>query len=174
MLNNYYPLNYQNPYQQMQMSQLPQMQNYNNQNPNTLFMRLKTVEEARNYPVAPGTTIISVTDDAKHCCIKSLGTSPFDTPIFNEYNNTQNEIKREIKEEAIQEKVEYATKKELNSYIEQFNVIGNNFTILKNATDELKKDNEELTKENEQMRKELEAMKSEFNLWIKGVNDYAT
>lgn len=150
MFNNYFPTSYQNPYQQMQMSQYQQMQNQ--QNSNTLFMRLKSVEEARNYPVAPGTTIISVTDDAKHCCIKSLGTSPFDTPIFNEYDNIQkqNEIKQETKEEIIQESVEYATKKELDSYIEQFNIIGNNFAILKN--------------ENEQLRNEISKIKQELGI----------
>lgn len=150
MFNNYFPTSYQNPYQQMQMSQYQQMQNQ--QNSNTLFMRLKSVEEARNYPVAPGTTIISVTDDAKHCCIKSLGTSPFDTPIFNEYDNIQkqNEIKQETKEEIIQESAEYATKKELNSYIEQFNIIGNNFAILKN--------------ENEQLRNEINKIKQELGI----------
>ena len=151
---NYFPTNY-NPYQQqMQMAQM-QQQLQNQQNINTLFMRSKTVDEARNYPVAPGTTIISVTDDAQHCCIKSLGTSPFDTPVFNEYDNIQNqqkqnEVKQEIKEEIAQEAVEYATKKELNSYIEQFNIIGNNFAILKN--------------ENEKMRSEINKLKQELGI----------
>lgn len=155
MYNNYFPLNYQNPYQQ-QMQQMNQIQQQNqNVSSNTLFMRFKTVEEARNYPVAPGTTIISVTDDAKSCCIKSLGTSPFDSPVFNEYCNKQNEIKQEIKEEIVQEKIEYATKKELNSYIEQFNVIGNNFSILKNATDDLKSENEQLKSEINKIKNEL-------------------
>lgn len=151
-MNNFnnFPISY-NPYQYQQMQQAQQTQ----QNINTFFMRAKTVEDAKQYPLAPNSTAIFVTEDNNFCCLKSLGSSAFDTPVFivysrqqeNAANNIQ-EQKQEIKQE--QNQVEYATKQELNSYIEQFNIIGNNFSILK--------------KENDSLRKELENIKNELGI----------
>ena len=145
---NYFPQNYpygmNNPYQQ----QLQQIQQNNNaQNNQTLFMRAKSIDDAKQYPLAPNTTAIFITEDNNICCLKSLGTNPFDTPnfiIYQRQTEKQQIINDEVKEEVVQKTAEnYATKQELNSYIEQFNIIGNNFAILKKESDELK---EELNK----------------------------
>lgn len=152
-MNYNMPVNYQfNPYN----NYLQQMQQQNQSNNiQTLFMRSKTVDDAKQYPLAPNTTAIFVTEDNNYCCLKSLGSSAFDTPIFIIYsrqqeniNNNIQEQKQEIKQE--EKRIEYATKQELNSYIEQFNIIGNNFSILK--------------KENDSLRKELENIKNELGI----------
>jgi hypothetical protein len=152
-MNYNMPINYQfNPYN----NYLQQMQNQNqNNNIQTLFMRSKTVDDAKQYPLAPNTTAIFVTEDNNYCCLKSLGSSAFDTPVFIVYSrqqeNTTNNIleqKQEIKQE--EKQIEYATKQELNSYVEQFNIIGNNFGILK--------------KENEKMRSEINKLKQELGI----------
>lgn len=156
---NNMPVNYQfNPYN----NYLQQMQQQNqNNNIQTLFMRSKTVDDAKQYPLAPNTTAIFVTEDNNYCCLKSLGSSAFDTPVFIVYsrqqeniNNNIQEQKQEIKQE--EKQIEYATKQELNSYIEQFNIIGNNFSILK--------------KENDSLRKELENIKNELGIEGSGIN----
>jgi hypothetical protein len=145
-MNNFnnFPVGY-NPYQQMQQMQQTQ------QNINTFFMRAKTVDDAKQYPLAPNSTAIFIGENNTFCCFKSLGSSPFDTPVFIEfYRKQEQEIKQEAKEEITQNQVEYATKQELNSYIEQFNIIGNNFSILK--------------KESDSLRKELENIKNELGI----------
>ena len=154
-MNNYnFPMNY-NPYNNY-LQQMQQIQQQNQgSNVQTLFMRSKTVDDAKQYPLAPNTTAIFVTEDNNYCCLKSLGSSAFDTPVFIIYSRQQEstvnniqEQKQEIKQE--QNQIEYATKQELNSYIEQFNIIGNNFSILK--------------KENDSLRKELENIKNELGI----------
>ena len=166
-MNYSMPVNYQfSPYNNY-LQQI-QQQNQNN-NIQTLFMRSKTVDDAKQYPLAPNTTAIFVTEDNNYCCLKSLGSSAFDTPVFIIYSrqqeNTNNNIQQEQKQEIKQEKqIEYATKQELNSYIEQFNLIGNNFNILKNLTDELKNENSEIKTENEKLKSEIEKLKSELGV----------
>lgn len=149
---NYFPQNYpfngiNNPYQQLQQIQ----QNNNAQNNQTLFMRAKSIEDAKQYPLAPNTTAVFITEDNNICCLKSLGNNPFDTPNFIIYQRQQEKqqiINNEIKEETTQKAVEnYATKQELNSYIEQFNIIGNNFAILKKENDNLKAEIDKLKEE---------------------------
>ena len=146
---NNFPIGY-NPYQYQQLQQMQQTQQAQ-QNINTFFMRAKTVDDAKQYPLAPNSTAIFIGENNTFCCLKSLGSSPFDTPVFIEfYRKQEQETKQEVKEEIIQNQVEYATKQELNNYIEQFNIISNNFSILK--------------KENDSLRKELENIKNELGI----------
>lgn len=106
------------------------MNNFNNF---AFLMRAKTVEDAKQYPLAPNSTVIFIGENNAFCCLKYLGSSPFDTPVFIDfYRKQMQETKQEEKQ------IEYATKQELNSYIEQFNIIGNNFGILRKELENIK------------------------------------
>ena len=69
-------MNYYNPLlQQMQPIQMPQ----NN------IVNVPSEDMARNYPVAPGNTIIFKHDNAPYIYTKTIGYSQFDTPVFEKY-----------------------------------------------------------------------------------------
>lgn len=69
-------MNYYNPLlQQMQPIQMPQ----NN------IVNVPSEDMARNYPVAPGNTIIFKHDNAPYIYTKTIGYSQFDTPVFERY-----------------------------------------------------------------------------------------
>ena len=69
-------MNYYNPLlQQMQPIQMPQ----NN------IVNVPSEDMARNYPVAPGNTIILKHDNAPYIYTKTIGYSQFDKPVFERY-----------------------------------------------------------------------------------------
>ena len=76
-----------NPYQQM-VGQLP-VQNQVQQSPpqiqNGGFIMVKSIDEARNYPVAPGNSITFKNENAPYVYTKTLGFSQLDQPIFESF-----------------------------------------------------------------------------------------
>ena len=78
---------YINPYQQM-VGQLP-VQNQVQQSPpqiqNGGFIMVKSIDEARNYPVAPGNSITFKNENAPYVYTKTLGFSQLDQPIFESF-----------------------------------------------------------------------------------------
>lgn len=86
----YYQQVMQQPYQQMQPMQYQQMQQQNVQQQqmitkNNEFVRVRSKEEAKNYPVAPGNSVTFINESAPYCYVKTMGASQLDRPIFEVY-----------------------------------------------------------------------------------------
>ena len=95
-LNQYYP--YQYPYQQAYQPNYQQ----SNQIQNTGLVSVRSVEEAYNYPVAPGNSITFKDETQPFVYTKTKGFSPLEQPVFEKYrlvkveetqNVTQNQSK---------------------------------------------------------------------------------
>ena len=93
--NQFYPQTYQpytgfNPYQQYQQNfQQPQQQNGQIQNGG--FVSVRNIEEAYNYPVAPGNSITFKDENAPYVYTKTKGFSQLDQPVFEKYRLVKEE-----------------------------------------------------------------------------------
>lgn len=103
----YYNAGYQypNPYQQVQVQQ-PQVQSSG-------VIAVRNEMEARNYPIAPGNSIMFKDETAPYVYVKTMGISQFDSPAFDKF--------RLVKEDASapQHDPEYALKSDLDSLREE-------------------------------------------------------
>ena len=110
--NNYFPATYQ-PYQYQQYQQYPQYQNFqqppqqlpqmnNFQNghgsqmqiQNGGFVSVHSIQEAFNYPVAPGNSVTFKDENSPYIYVKTKGFSQLEEPIFKKFrlieeNDTQ-------------------------------------------------------------------------------------
>lgn len=98
-----YP-NYNQMYlqQQLQSIQQPQQNNQTPQIQNGGFVMVKDINEAMNYPVAPGNSVTFKNENQPYIYTKTLGFSQLDQPIFEIFKlvKEENELpKEEIKEE---------------------------------------------------------------------------
>lgn len=72
-------------YQQLQNMQQPQQQQNSQQTPqiqNGGFIIVKDINEAMNYPVAPGNSVTFKNENQPYIYTKTLGFSQLDQPIF--------------------------------------------------------------------------------------------
>ena len=81
-----------NPYQMYagmpnynQFQQMPQQQVSQQQSPQSGIVHVQTEEEWRNYPVAPGNTIIFKNDNAPFIYTKTMDSSQLGQPIFEKF-----------------------------------------------------------------------------------------
>lgn len=98
-----YP-NYNQMYlqQQLQSMQQPQQANQTPQIQNGGFVMVKDINEAMNYPVAPGNSVTFKNENQPYIYTKTLGFSQLDQPMFEIFKlvKEENELpKEEIKEE---------------------------------------------------------------------------
>lgn len=98
-----YP-NYNQMYlqQQLQSIQQPQQNNQTPQIQNGGFVMVKDINEAMNYPVAPGNSVTFKNESQPYIYTKTLGFSQLDQPLFEVFKlvkEEQNFEKEEIKEE---------------------------------------------------------------------------
>ena len=77
-LNQFYPYQYQTPYQQNYQQGFQQ----NNQIQNNGFVPVHSLEEAYNYPVAPGNSITFKNETEPFMYTKTKGISPLEQPVF--------------------------------------------------------------------------------------------
>ena len=83
------------------------------------FIPVRSEDEARNYPVAPGNSVILKNEVSPYIYTKTMGFSQLDRPVFEKF--------KLIKEDAVESRsgddttpvVEYATKTELNALKER-------------------------------------------------------
>lgn len=93
---------YQQPqYMPLQQGQQAQMQA---QPQRAEFLIVRTENEARDYPVAPGNSITFFNETQPYCYKKTMGFSPLDRPTFERY--------RIVKEEAPLEALQPITEEE--------------------------------------------------------------
>ena len=81
MAYNMYP-GYQYPYQQYQQPQ--QIQNGG-------FVSARSIEEAYNWPVAPGNSLTFKIENSPYVCTKTKGFSPLQQPVFERYRLVKEE-----------------------------------------------------------------------------------
>ena len=88
----YYP-NYNQLFYQQQLQNLQQQQNAqaSNQIQNTGFVMVKDVNEAMNYPVAPGNSVTFKNETQPYIYTKTLGFSQLDQPIFETFKLVKEE-----------------------------------------------------------------------------------
>ena len=124
--NSFYPNFYPNYAQQMQMQQIQQMQQMQPQMQaqtqpqiqNGGFVSVRSEEEARNYPVAPGTSVTFIDENCQRVYAKTMGFSQLDRPTFYKYRlvkedtpDTQNKP-TSVTDDKV---TEYALKSDLNA-----------------------------------------------------------
>lgn len=84
---NYNPyMNYNVPQQQIQSGGLVSVRNVN---------------EARNYPVAPGNSVTFKDENAPYVYTKTMGFSQLDRPIFEVFRLIKEEVAQEVKQEPV-------------------------------------------------------------------------
>lgn len=96
--NNFYPAAYpyQNYYQQYQNyqqmpQQIPQMNNFQNGNSSQMqiqnggFVSVHSIQEAFNYPVAPGNSVTFKDENSPYIYVKTKGFSQLEEPVFKKF-----------------------------------------------------------------------------------------
>lgn len=94
--NPYYPQGFyfqqNNPYlYQQQQAQPQQIQNGG-------FINVATIEDAYNWPVAPGNSVTFKIDNSPYVCTKTKGFSQLDQPIFEKYRLVKEEQAQNVPE----------------------------------------------------------------------------
>jgi hypothetical protein len=92
VFNNGFPINYQpaqyyqqqytQPQNQMNQTQMIQSQS---QIMNGGFISVRNIEEAYNYPVAPGNSVTFKDENAPYIYTKTMGFSQLDRPVFEKF-----------------------------------------------------------------------------------------
>lgn len=85
---------YQQMYQQPMQFQQPQQQagGQNMQIQNGGYVTVRNEEQARNYPVAPGSSLTFFNETEPYCYKKTMSFSPLDHPVFERYKIVKEEI----------------------------------------------------------------------------------
>ncbi len=78
MAYNYFPASYQ-PFSNLYQNQ------YNPTQQNAGIIPVRSEDEARNYPVAPGNSVTFRNESAPFLYTKTMGLSQFDRPIFERF-----------------------------------------------------------------------------------------
>lgn len=125
-------MNYQNPYYQYQMPlqnmvQQP-VQNQQPQIQNGGFISVRSIDEARNYPVAPGNCITFKIDSQPYVCEKILGLSQFEAPTFKTYKLIETDGSEVV---ATTPSSDYVLKSELDDLYKKLKDIQDQIEILK-------------------------------------------
>ena len=90
-----YPGYYNNPYYQQHQQQTIQQSG---------FVPVRSEQEARSYPVAPGNSVTFKDENAPYCYVKTMGFNQLDSPLFERYRL----VKEETPAEALKSAAETA------------------------------------------------------------------
>lgn len=155
--NTYFPATYQ-PYQYAPQYQQPQYapnamaqpqtaQSYQhapvqNQVQNGGFVTVRSEEEARNYPVAPGTSITFKNESAPYCYTKTMGFSQLEAPRFEKFRLVKEESADYPVDNGATESVsvEYATKEDLSTIVSAVKELSGVVSSIKGDVDSVKTD----------------------------------
>lgn len=101
--------------QQVPIQQMPQQMQSGG------FMSVRTEQEARNYPVAPGNVMTFKIENQPYVCEKSQGFSQLEGPIFNKYRLVKED---EVAEpETSEATVDIDLRKELDDLKEEVRIL---------------------------------------------------
>lgn len=119
----YYPATYNpnfNPYmQQMQQQQNQQIQNGG-------LVSVRSEDEARNYPVAPGNSVTFKNESAPFVYTKTMGFSQLDRPVFERFRLVKEEAEKAPQTETKPQEIDlsaYALKTDLGAIIAEIDAI---------------------------------------------------
>lgn len=104
----YQPLYYPQQYQPQMPQQPAQQYQQTSQNG---FIRVQNENEARMYPVAPGSSVTFINENAPYCYTKTVDMSQLDRPKFEKYRLVKEEDSNLQPDK--QSSIEYATKQEV-------------------------------------------------------------
>lgn len=112
MAYNFFP-NYQYPMYQ------------NMQNQNASFVSVRSEDEARNYPVAPGNSVTFRNETEPYIYTKTMGISQFDNPSFVKYKLVKEEPANQPSEPAEDKLAGYVTKTEFEAVLTRISALEN-------------------------------------------------
>lgn len=94
---NLYQSPYQNPYMNNYSQFFPQApQPQTNQQPQSNgFVSVRSLQEAQNYPVAPGNSVIFKDENAPYIYTKTMGFSQLDRPTFEVFKLVREDLQQE-------------------------------------------------------------------------------
>jgi hypothetical protein len=153
--NNGFPVNYpqyypqyvqpspaQTPYQpnfgqsegvQQQAQQIPRPNQTIAQNG---FIRVQNENEARMYPVAPGSSVMFLDENAPYCYTKTVDMSQLDRPRFEKYRLVKEEPTDIVKEQNVQ----YASLSDLDGLRKEIQSLRDRFDAMNNRRFEKRKE----------------------------------
>jgi hypothetical protein len=127
------------PIPQPQVPQVPQIQ--------TGFMSVRSEQEARNYAVAPGNSVMFKDENSPYVYTKTMGFSQLDRPQFEKYRLVKEEV-----DNAVEQTTEFKTETPNYLIADDLNPIFDKLEDFKNRINELQ---EELDKLNKQSVKQV-------------------
>lgn len=136
----------QQPMQAMQMPQQPQypvMQNG--------FVRVPSENEARMYPVAPGTSVTFIDENAPYCYTKTMDRSQLDRPQFRKYRLVEENAP--VAPQEAQEPAPAAREVDLSDY-----VMKADFDAFKGETEDILSDMKALQSDLKNLRDRVEIL----------------
>ena len=109
-----------NPYQNYPQN-YPQnyMQNYQPAPQNTGFISVRSIDEVKNYPVAPGNSVMFKDETAPYVYTKTMGYSQLDRPVIERYRFVKENEPEEPKATLNQEPTAYALQSDLDALREE-------------------------------------------------------
>ena len=140
---NYNPMYYQQQLQNMQqMNNSQQNIQSSPQIQNGGFVMVKDINEAMNYPVAPGNSVTFKNENLPYIYTKTLGFSQLDNPIFEKFRLVK-EVDEQIEEVVDTTEnnvpfVEYVTKEEVNNLRTEINILKEEINFLKEYIEDSK------------------------------------
>lgn len=140
---NYNPMYYQQQLQNMQqMNNSQQNVQSSPQIQNGGFVMVKDINEAMNYPVAPGNSVTFKNENLPYIYTKTLGFSQLDNPIFEKFRLVK-EVDEQIEEVVDTTEnnvpfVEYVTKEEADNLRNEINVLKEEINFLKEYIEDSK------------------------------------
>lgn len=113
-----YPNTFQQPLQQIQQPQQPQIQNGG-------LVSVRNIQEALNYPIAPGNSVMFKDESSPFIYVKTKGFSQLEEPIFEKYRLVKEEQPQVTNNTENAPNVDYALKSDLqaiqNAFLQEIN-----------------------------------------------------
>ena len=127
-----YPQNY--PQYPQQNYQSMQQQAYQQQSQTNGVVLVKNEMDAKNYPVAPGMSVLLRDENSPYIYSKTMGYSQLDRPKFEKYRLVleESEVKQDITSD------NYISVDDFNALSDSFNVLNDDFISLKSELEHLK------------------------------------
>ena len=137
----------QQPVQPVQMPQMPQGQTMQGQPVQQIqnggFITVRSEAEARNYPVAPGTSVTFKHETAPYCYTKTMGFSQFEAPRFEKFRlvkEEEAESQQSAEDARGQNGIAYAKEEDLGKLAGVVKAMNEIVTGMKNDVEGLKSD----------------------------------